>query len=203
MLRRTPANIVVEVYAQQRLAAIRSAVPHARRILDVGCGHGFSSYYLQRWAPVTVALDSSASLLTMNPVARRVRGIAERLPFNDNTFDLVNFWESLHHVEDAVVALREAARVTRRWVVIFEPNPLNPVIAVLASVLAGHRGILWRNWPTRMRRLLTSAGLRAVAVRGGGHILPNGTPAIALPVLRRLPYWSPLGVSLMVVGEKA
>src|SRR5262249_27548305 len=48
-------------------------------------------------------------------------GKAESLPFADGSFDLVSFENSLHHVSDVGQALREAARIARRAIVILDP----------------------------------------------------------------------------------
>ena len=45
----------------------------------------------------------------------------ERLPFADDSFDLVFVHDGLHHLEDPMVGLREMARVARRAVSVNEP----------------------------------------------------------------------------------
>lgn len=40
------------------------------------------------------------------------------IPYDDHSFDVVSFVDVLHHANDAVQLLREAARVSRTWVVI-------------------------------------------------------------------------------------
>ena len=44
----------------------------------------------------------------------------KRLPFDDNTFDVVLLIFVLHHAEDAKACLAEASRVARRSVIVFE-----------------------------------------------------------------------------------
>jgi len=46
---------------------------------------------------------------------------AERLPFDDQSFDLVYVHDGLHHLEDPSIALREMARVARHAVSVTEP----------------------------------------------------------------------------------
>lgn len=45
----------------------------------------------------------------------------ERLPFGDQTIDLVAVHDGLHHLADPYVGLAEMARVARRWVAVTEP----------------------------------------------------------------------------------
>jgi hypothetical protein len=53
-----------------------------------------------------------------------------------------------------------------------------------------------------MRRLLISADLRVIAAWRGGWIFPNRMPRFLLPVVRRLPYRFPFGITNWVVGER-
>jgi hypothetical protein len=53
-----------------------------------------------------------------------------------------------------------------------------------------------------MRNLFEKAGLQIVHASAGGWIFPNKTPISLLPVLRHLPYRSPVGISNWVLGSK-
>jgi SAM-dependent methyltransferase len=45
----------------------------------------------------------------------------ERLPFADQSVDLVAVHDGLHHLADPYVGLAEMARLARRWIVVTEP----------------------------------------------------------------------------------
>ncbi len=88
----------------------------SQRILDVATGTGMVARALaQRGAQVT-ALDQSEAMLD---VARArndqgvtfVRGEAERLPFEDASFDALTFTYLLRYVDDPAATLQELARV--------------------------------------------------------------------------------------------
>jgi SAM-dependent methyltransferase len=51
-----------------------------------------------------------------------VRGDAHYLPFKDNCFDTVNVSELLEHVEDPLLVLKEAKRVSRNIIIATVPN---------------------------------------------------------------------------------
>ncbi|MFZ5881701.1 MAG: class I SAM-dependent methyltransferase [Chloroflexota bacterium] len=51
----------------------------------------------------------------------------ERLPFADNSFDAVSLMFVLHHTRDAVVAIKECARVARKRVLILEDVYTHPL----------------------------------------------------------------------------
>jgi SAM-dependent methyltransferase len=95
------------------------------RVLDLGAGAGFSSEMLARFGYTVVALDPEHTALRHNQrrllfdtsriagSARMTRGVAERLPFADETFDGVLAMHVLHHVRDLAAVTDELARVLR------------------------------------------------------------------------------------------
>ena len=65
---------------------------------------------------------------------------AERLPFDDDSFDAIHSKDSLHHMDDPRAALAEYRRVLRPGgtLVIIEGNRFNPVFYVHMTRLLGH-----------------------------------------------------------------
>ena len=101
----------------------------AQRILDVGCGEGFTMRELgQAGVQVTmVGVDFSLPALAWNQahgMARSPLGVADvhHLPFPDNSFDLVLCLEVLEHVPDSAAGLRELLRVSRDYVLVSVPH---------------------------------------------------------------------------------
>jgi len=195
---------VVQFFAAQRWRhlARRLPLPEIRRALDLGCGSGFSSLgTAEYFAPV--GCDASPFMLRRHPGRHLVRARADRLPFASASFDLVYAWELLHHVDDVVVVLRECARVTRRYVVIFEPNPLNPAQCAFAVADAEHRRVL-RLTRAFLEEAVRAAGLRVLRFERVGCIFPNRTPRLLLPLLRRVPFSLPvLGISSLLIAGPA
>src|SRR5205823_5640477 len=88
------------------------------RVLDCGCGMGFHLMVMSSlWQLTLVGLDSDAERLRWaereRVPAELVHGDAERLPFEDESFDAVLMSEVLEHLEDDGRALAEARRVLR------------------------------------------------------------------------------------------
>lgn len=198
---------VVRFFAQQRVAFIRSLLnlEDVRSALDVGCGSGFSTYYMQPYVEQLWAVDRSPYMLERHPLRASERlalGDAVALPFDDGRFDLVYAWEVLHHIGEPVRAVREMARVSRRYVLLAEPNPWNPAQFAFALLDREHRWVLRYRLPF-MRRLCREAGMRVVLTRTGGLTFPNMTPHALLPLLKLLPYRFPaIGISNWVLAEK-
>ncbi len=90
-----------------------------QRVLDVGCGPGaLTAQLVQRLGSGAVAaIDPSASFVAAIrarfPQIDVQRGVAERLPFADGSFDATLAQLVVHFMTDPVAGLAEMARVTR------------------------------------------------------------------------------------------
>ena len=88
------------------------------KILDVGCGKGFLIYDLIKQDMDAYGLDISKYAIKSSPFSIRQRiwyGTAEKLPFGDQSFDLVLSINTLHNLprEGCIKALQEIERVCR------------------------------------------------------------------------------------------
>jgi SAM-dependent methyltransferase len=88
------------------------------RTLDVGCGEGRLPRDMKAWGYEVAAVDASPTLVGLareaDPHGDYSIADAADLPFEDATFDLVTAFMTLHDIEDAGAAVREATRVLRR-----------------------------------------------------------------------------------------
>jgi len=90
-----------------------------QRVLDVATGTGLVARALvRRYGCSVVGLDQSEEMLgraraLVGPGVELVRGEAERLPFEDASFDALTFTYLLRYVDDPAATMRELARVVR------------------------------------------------------------------------------------------
>ena len=91
--------------------------------LDLGAGGGHVSYALASHARRVIATDLSSEMLAAVVETARAKGLgnietaeapAERLPFEDETFDFLASRFSTHHWRDFDAGLREARRTLKR-----------------------------------------------------------------------------------------
>lgn len=99
------------------------------RVLEVGCGAGFSTERLGRLLPSSAVLLASeyggtlaASASLRNPRIPVARETAYALARPDRSFDLVFLLEVLEHLDDPPAALAELARVARGHVILSTPR---------------------------------------------------------------------------------
>ena len=92
------------------------------KVLDLGCGGGHVSYRVAPLVATVVACDLTADMLDEVKRTAAERGLgnikvrqaaAERLPFDDASFDVVLCRFTTHHWHDAEAGLREARRVLK------------------------------------------------------------------------------------------
>src|SRR5574341_634527 len=107
-----PDHPVVSFFSQQRIRYISQFLDldQIKSALDVGCGHGFSSFHLKEHVAEMWGTDRAHGMLRHNPLyptGKLVQADAARLPFADNSFDLVYGWEFLHHIEKPEEVLAE------------------------------------------------------------------------------------------------
>jgi SAM-dependent methyltransferase len=102
-------------------AAIHRALGDARTVLNVGAGAGS---YEPRDREVT-AVEPSAQMRTQRPADRvaAIDGVAEELPFADDTFDAAMATFTVHQWSDLTAGLAEVRRVTRGPVVVLTCDP--------------------------------------------------------------------------------
>ena len=112
-------------WASTEWQTVRTLLPRrAGRALDVGAGRGIASYALARdgWSVSALEPDGSAlvgagAIRTMATQAGYSidvhQAFGEKLPFDDQQFDLVFARQSLHHAHDLPALIRELHRVLR------------------------------------------------------------------------------------------
>jgi demethylmenaquinone methyltransferase/2-methoxy-6-polyprenyl-1,4-benzoquinol methylase len=103
----------------RRQALLRAGLQPGMRVLDAGSGTGVVAAQAQKIVGVggrVVALDPSLGMLSHaagRGVRRRVRGMAEALPFSDGHFDLLSMGYALRHVVDLRATFQEYRRVLK------------------------------------------------------------------------------------------
>jgi methionine biosynthesis protein MetW len=155
---------------QQALAEL---VPQGARVLDLGCGDGAMLEHLQRTRGCNgygVEIDDANVLKCMKRGVNVVQlNLDEGLAlFADASFDVVLQIDTLQHLRNAEVMLRETVRVGRLGIVAFPnfahwPNRLS----ILQGRMPVTKRLPYQWYDTPNIRVGTHADLAALAARSG------------------------------------
>ncbi|RJQ38221.1 class I SAM-dependent methyltransferase [Candidatus Microgenomates bacterium] len=97
-------------------------------ILDAGCGEGFTlnKLFEHKIGKKLEGIDGSEIAVSigkkMFPNLTLKKGDIYKLPFNENSFDLVICTEVLEHLENPEKALNEIIRVSKKNIIVSVPN---------------------------------------------------------------------------------
>jgi len=150
-----------DAYVSQTERLLLKHVPVRRteRLLEVGCGEGGNLALMEVVPAGAVGVDLSRAKVSWanrhHGGARFACADAGRLPFPDETFDVVLCRDVLHHVPDKSAVVNEMVRVCRApgRMVIIEPNGRSPIMKLLGMLVPAERDLL-RNSLGRLQPLL-------------------------------------------------
>lgn len=176
-------------------------------VLDIGCGHGhIHPYIVQGGVPLQLsAVDVAATVVeearALNPTVDYKAYEGDRLPYEDQSFDVAFTIAVMHHVPPPQwpAFLQEMRRVVRPggMIAIFEHNPINPLTQWIVrtcpiddnAVLLGSR---------RLSNLVAKTQFTDVASR---YILFTPLDGSGYRKFDKMIGWLPLGAQYYVAAR--
>jgi len=158
------------------------------RVLDVGCGTGFGTEGLLQHTESVYGLDQSvhqlqkawAKLGKHDPVTFQL-GDAERLPFKDDSFDVVWSSGSIEYWPDPVATLRELRRVVIPGGPVLVVGPNSPNSSLFERIATA---IMLFYDESEAQRMFNDAGFERIEHRTMG---PSYSPEVAITTVARDP----------------
>ena len=154
-------------------------IPPGSQVLDVGCGDGQISAQI-------ASLCQDVTITGIDVLLRPQRYISVRqfdgktIPFESSSFDLVMFVDVLHHTTNPAALLAEAARVTKRYILLkdhFRTGFLGGVTLRFMDWIGNvHHGVvLPYNYlsESEWNKTYEKVGLRPVSVKRELKLYPN------------------------------
>ncbi len=105
---------ILESFLEQIVNNLKSEIQNPK-LLDVGCGTGGNLEMLKKFgAAEGVDVSDEALEFCRSKNLTVHKGLAEKLPFADETFDVVTALDVVEHLDDDVAGLSEMFRVLKR-----------------------------------------------------------------------------------------
>lgn len=126
--------------------AVRWNYPHlirclkpqqGERILEIGCARGVMTKRIQHLAPDTCGIDINEEAIRHSVTGNLFVMNAEKLEFQDESFDKIYSLHTIEHIPNPIKALSEMARVLKPGgaIVLFYPaEPIRGVFAIPAAI---------------------------------------------------------------------
>jgi ubiquinone/menaquinone biosynthesis C-methylase UbiE len=179
--------------------------------LEVGCGTGAITSKYRPLVSKLLVTDISEKLATKTASKNNCEGEgadATKLPYEDQSFDLVVSSECVEHSPNPALAVSEMCRVLAPggWLIFTTPNKLWYPVVKLSQFLKlrkfqGNEIFLSRR---EARKVLEEAGL-VISQHRGCHLLPWQIPGIK-PVLKMIDihmgYLAPLMINQAISAQK-
>jgi len=201
--RRSPANAVVREYVVPKIQEVAKVIAFHQKLklLDIGAGNGFFTFYFDKICDAC-GIDSSRKMLEMNPVSKTCQMDARHLEFEDDSFDVVFCHAVLHHIRDMDSVIKEMKRVSRKYVVIMEPNRNNLLMFIFSAIVREERQALKFSLQF-LRKLARKNGLKIIEAFSYGQIVPNKTPAFLLPLCRMFNFRHASGMTNIIIADSS
>ncbi len=202
MYKRTAKHPVVKFYAKQRFDYIKTKIDFnsIKNCLDVGSGTGFSSAHFPN-QDILTCVDFSFRNMTINTAKNKIQASTYSLPFSSDSFDLVYGWEFLHHLDEPKKAVAEMARVTKKFLVLFEPNRINPGVLIYSLYDKRERRQLQYN-RNKMIELAKFVDFEIVSCESVGWVFAGSSPTFSLKICKKMPYVNKFGGALALICKK-
>lgn len=116
-------KIFLPVYKKEAERMCQECEPFVKRgskILDLGCGRGITAETFKNFFQAEIyGVDIKDQRIIDLPF--RVIG-GKKLPFQDNSFDVVLITYVLHHAESHLELIKEAKRVSKNKIIVYEDS---------------------------------------------------------------------------------
>lgn len=151
--RGTKTNLFQKIWHHLKIRSAKRILKNYQfnNCLDIGCAGGYMLSEIALAYPHAKYHGVDVYDKAVNYAKRRYPniefqvGFAEKLPFNNNIFDLVIFYETIEHVENPLIALKEIKRVlTKEGIAIVAMDSGNFLFRLIWLIWENTTGKIWK-----------------------------------------------------------
>ena len=106
----------LQIRARNIVKELIPFISKEEKILDIGCGSGWISYYLKKEGFNIVLCDTTCCIGYDDTVVHIINN--DQIPFKKNEFDVALLVSVLHHAQNPQKVISEAKRVAKRVIVL-------------------------------------------------------------------------------------
>lgn len=106
------------------------------RMLEIGCGRGYTVKRMQRFVPETIGIDVNEAAIQRGVTHGLYKMDAQALAFSDETFDKIYSFHTIEHIPDITGALKEIERVLKpggKALLVYPAEPIRGLFAGFAA----------------------------------------------------------------------
>ncbi len=136
------------------------------KVLEVGCGSGVASCIFAKQGAIVTSVDLSEKAIEISKLNAKAQVLnveflcmdAEKMAFDDDSYDFVFSWGVLHHSRDTFAGLKEIGRILKRggrgMVMVYNKNSLRYYVLGLYYLI--FKGMLFHGYNLQtVQRLFT------------------------------------------------
>jgi SAM-dependent methyltransferase len=165
IIREPHRRFVTSRRAHVLVGHLRELIPPNARILDIGCGDGLIDRMVMAARP-DASIQGIDVFLRPRLLIPVLKYDGVRIPHPDRSFDTVLFLDVLHHTTDPMSLLREARRVSRKYIIIKDHNcdgfAAGPLLRFMDWIGNAPHGVVltYNYWPySRWQSAFNALGL--------------------------------------------
>jgi ubiquinone/menaquinone biosynthesis C-methylase UbiE len=137
-----------------------------KRAIDVGSAYGYVTSLLNQLGYDCLAFDISRYALNVGEEVDRVQGDAQRLPFRDNSINVITCFDTIEHLNYPAMLMEDSYRCLCKGGILLAENPVKNPIDVISDRIHRMADI----HPS----LLTWNRLESLALKAGFGIFVHG-----------------------------
>ncbi len=151
---------VAPLKVERSLKVLLQYKGRSAKVLDYGCGIGFNTYYFANVFPNVIGIDNDKSSIEI--AKKQLKKLkcskkvlyydGKKLPFEDNSFDIVNVSDVWEHAQNPRLMLKEIYRVLKPDGIIYitNPNKLWPIETHYKLPFLSYLPSSFANWYVRI-----------------------------------------------------